>query len=32
VLRRLGCSHAQGYLFGYPAPPKEIDELAYLAG
>ncbi|HWM06845.1 MAG TPA: EAL domain-containing protein [Actinophytocola sp.] len=32
VLRRLGCSHAQGYLFGYPARPEEIDELAYRAG
>ncbi len=32
VLRRLGCSHAQGYLFGRPARPEEIDELAYFAG
>jgi diguanylate cyclase (GGDEF)-like protein len=31
VLRRLGCSHAQGYLFGRPARPEEIDELAYFA-
>jgi diguanylate cyclase len=31
VLRRLGCSHAQGYLFGRPARPEEIDELAHLA-
>jgi len=28
VLRRLGCSHAQGYLFGRPVRPEEIDELA----
>ena len=31
VLRRLGCSHAQGYLFGRPARPEEIDELAHCA-
>ena len=31
VLRRLGCSYAQGYLFGRPAPPDEIDELVFSA-
>jgi EAL domain-containing protein (putative c-di-GMP-specific phosphodiesterase class I) len=29
VLRRLGCSHAQGYLFGHPLRPEDIGELAH---
>ena len=24
VLRRIGCTHAQGYLFGRPVPPAEV--------
>ena len=24
VLRRIGCTHAQGYLFGRPVPPQQV--------